>query len=82
MSKIISAIPDLLTDRKMNISEFKRQTGLNYKTAHGLATGRTSRFGIDTLDAVCSALGIEPSELFKRPSRPRPKRRKRQETQS
>lgn len=73
MSKIISAIPDLLTAREINISEFSRKTGLSYRTARGLATGQASRFGIDTLDAVCNALGIEPSELFKRPKRPRQK---------
>lgn len=80
MSKIISTIPDILTERKVSIAEFSRKTGLSYRTARGLATGQASRFGLDTLDAVCDALGIKPSELFKYPAKRKPRKRTRPAT--
>ncbi len=66
MSKIILAIPDILAEREINVTAFSAMTDLSYGAAHGLATGRTRRLDLDTINAVCNALGIEAGELFKR----------------
>lgn len=80
MSEVTLTIAEILEARGINITDFQEKTGLSYGAAHGLATGRSSRVALTTIAAVCDALGVEPGALFKL-SRPRPKRRKRQETQ-
>ena len=75
MSKIILAIPDILAQREINATAFASMTDLSYGAAHGLATGRTRRLDLSTIEAVCDALDVEPGELFKRDT-PRVRTRK------
>lgn len=65
MKEVTLIISEILEARSLNISEFQVKTGLSYRTAHGLATGRTRRLDLTTIAAVCEALDVEPGELFK-----------------
>ncbi len=75
-------VDEILAERNINISQLAEMMDVNYRTAHLLATGRTRRLDLNTINIVCNALGIEPSELFKRPPKRRKRARKRTEAQS
>ncbi len=52
----------------LNIQQFAHKAGLSYGTAYGLYKGRVNRLDLHTLDRVCKALGVEPSDILIRVS--------------
>jgi putative transcriptional regulator len=46
------------------ITALAARTGLAYNTAHALYTGRATRIDHETLNRLCSALNVQPGDLF------------------
>ncbi|HKW48081.1 MAG TPA: helix-turn-helix transcriptional regulator, partial [Gemmatimonadaceae bacterium] len=55
----------------MNQSELARLSGVSIVTVNAIANNRTTRVDLATLDAIASALGVEPGELIDRASKRR-----------
>lgn len=53
-------------DRPYKISEIARLTGLQPNTVSGIYNNRARRIDLDTIDALCGALGCRPGDLFDR----------------
>jgi DNA-binding Xre family transcriptional regulator len=41
-----------------------RRSGISLVTVNAMARNRTVRVDLSTIDAICEALGCDPSELF------------------
>ena len=54
----------LLSERRMSIAELARQADLAYSVVHPIAKGRAQRYDVDTLDAICSALGCAVGDIL------------------
>ena len=61
---IQSQLSRLLGERRINLSELQRQTGLHYTSLHALYHDKAKRVDLATLDAICSALGVGVGELL------------------
>src|SRR3954451_21212049 len=61
----------------LTIKALAARAGVAYNTAHALATGRATRIDLDTLDRICTALEVEPGDLFVRQTTPTPAKRER-----
>jgi len=61
---IVNRLSRLLGERRMNLSELQRQTGLSYVTLHGLYHGRSTRVDLETLDKICRALDVQPGDIL------------------
>jgi DNA-binding Xre family transcriptional regulator len=48
----------------LTIKALAARAGVAYHTAHALYTGRATRIDLATLDRMCTALQVEPGELF------------------
>ncbi len=70
-------IGDLARQQKLTIKALAERASVAYNTAHALYTGRATRIDLDTLDRICAALQVAPSDVFIRhvtPARSRPER--------
>jgi putative transcriptional regulator len=54
----------ILGERKMHITELKRQSGVSYTTLSSLYHEKTSLISFNTIDAICRALGVQVGDLF------------------
>ena len=59
-------VGELMQHQGLTIKALAERAGVAYTTAHVLATGRALRIDLDTLDRICTALGVEPGEVFMR----------------
>lgn len=57
-------VPEILEERKMNVSDLAKATGLTFNTASALSRGFYDRIGLDTIAKLCDGLNVEPGELF------------------
>jgi len=48
------------------ISQFARETGFAYTTAHALWRNRTTRIDYETLARLCDVFGVEPGDILVR----------------
>ena len=55
---------ELLEEAGISQSELARRSGLSFVTINGIANNRIAGIKLTTLDALVSALGVEPGELF------------------
>lgn len=44
--------------RRLTMQEVARRSGLAYSTVHDIYHGRAKRLDLDTLDALCRAIGV------------------------
>ena len=64
-----------MTGRGWTQEQLARKAGIRQATVSDLETGRDRRIGLDIVDKLARALGVEPGELFERaPRHPRPGR--------
>lgn len=63
-------IGELVHQQGWTIKALAERAGVAYTTAHVLATGRALRIDLDTLDRICTALGVEPGDVFIRSPEP------------
>ena len=61
---IVNHLARLLDGRQMSLSELQRRTGLAYSSLHKMHRGAARRYDAETLDAICSALGIGVGDLL------------------
>lgn len=59
-------IGELAKQQGLTIKALAARAGVAYNTAHALCTGRATRIDLDTLDRICTALQVEPCEIFVR----------------
>lgn len=57
-------ISTLLGARRENISEFARNIGISYTTAHALYNGQTKAISFELLSKLCYYFKLGPSEIF------------------
>jgi putative transcriptional regulator len=57
-------VGELARQQGLTIKALAARAGIAYNTAHTLYTGRATRIDLDTLDRICTALGVEPGEMF------------------
>lgn len=55
----------LLAERNMKISELAKMTGISRTTVTALAYNKSKGIQFDTFDSICSALHVQPNDLFK-----------------
>lgn len=59
-------IGELAKQQGLTIKALAERAGVAYNTAHALCTGRATRIDLDTLDRICTALQVEPGDIFVR----------------
>ncbi len=59
-------IGELAKQQGLTIKALAARAGVAYNTAHTLCTGRATRIDLDTLDRICTALQVEPCDIFVR----------------
>ncbi|MDP9312108.1 MAG: helix-turn-helix transcriptional regulator [Chloroflexota bacterium] len=59
-------IGELAKQQGFTIKAVAERAGVAYNTAHALCTGRATRIDLDTLDRICTALKVEPRDIFVR----------------
>ncbi len=45
--------------------ELERATGLSYSTAYGLWNGNLRMIQLETIELLCTRLGVRPGQLFR-----------------
>ena len=61
---IISNLAVLLAERKLNVADLVRSTGINKSTLHKLYNDESARIDFETIDKICIALDIEVGDLL------------------
>lgn len=61
---ILCNLPVLLAERRMEVADLIRMTGISKSTMHKIYNEQTSRIDFDTMDKICEALDIEVGDLF------------------
>ena len=64
MLEINLRVGEIVSQRKMTVSDFAERAKLNYKTAADLCKNRRDRVSLATLAAVCEALDVLPQDIF------------------
>ncbi len=61
-------LQEILDSRDPPLSQraLARTSGVSLVTVNAIANNRTARVDLETIDAICGALGVEPGELFVR----------------
>ena len=63
-------IGELARHQGLTIKALAERAGVAYNTAYALYTGRATRIDLDTLDRICAALRVAPSDVFIRYTAP------------
>jgi len=61
---LVNRLSRLLGERRMNVQDLARGTGLSYRALHDLYHGRTTRIDLTTLDRICAFLKVTPNDVF------------------
>lgn len=61
---IVNHLSRLFGERRLNIAEVQRQTGLSYGTLWDLYRGESKRVDLRTLDKLCAALGVGVGDIL------------------
>jgi DNA-binding Xre family transcriptional regulator len=59
------AVSEILDNKGMSTAEFAEKAKITYNTALSIRRGVVARIDLETISKVCSALGIQPGDLFK-----------------
>ena len=59
-------VGELAKQQGFTIKALAERAGVAYNTAHALCTSRATRIDLDTLDRICTALQVEPRDIFVR----------------
>lgn len=59
-------IGEIAKQHGLTIKALAERAGVAYNTAHALYTGRATRIDLETLDRICTALHVEPGDVFER----------------
>ncbi|GLR62575.1 helix-turn-helix domain-containing protein [Marinospirillum insulare] len=54
----------ILGEKKINVAELSRETGVNKNTLHRLYNETATRVELDAIAKICTYLDIEVGELF------------------
>lgn len=57
-------ISALLGERRENITDFARNLGVSYTTAHGLYHGTTKSISFELIGRICDYFNKSPNEVF------------------
>lgn len=57
-------VADVLARKGWTAYRLAKEAGLTVPVAYRLAGGKMERLDLGTLDAVCTALGVQPGELL------------------
>jgi len=63
---IINCLPQLLEQKEVSIRSLARDTGITYSTIWAMVHGRRRSVQLETLDAVCAALDVQPGDVYQR----------------
>lgn len=55
----------ILGERRMNVAELARRAELSYSVAHGMYSGRTTRYDAPVLDRLCRTLGVQVGDILR-----------------
>ena len=61
---IVNRLSRILGERRISIAELQRQTGLSYVTLHNLYSDKSTRIDFETLNRICGALDVTPSDIL------------------
>ena len=61
---IISYLAVLLAERKLQVADLVRSTGINKSTLHKLYNDESVRIDFETIDKICIALDVEVGDLL------------------
>lgn len=61
---IVNRIAEVASAKCKTVSQVSRETGIRYNTILGLYRGKGRRIDLDTIDAICRLLEVQPGELF------------------
>jgi putative transcriptional regulator len=61
---IVNHLSRLMGERRINIQELSRRSGLSYKAVHDLYHDRTRRYDAETLDRLCRALACRVEDII------------------
>lgn len=64
LPKVSWNLHKLMGERRLKISEVARMTGLGWTTVSNIYHGRTNMVSLETIAALCAALGCRPGDLF------------------
>lgn len=62
----ITRVYELLDDRALSLTKLAEMSGVAYSTIK-MAESRNTQLSVDTIERICSALGITLSEFFAEP---------------
>lgn len=54
----------LMAERRLNMSELEKLSGVNRSTLHRMYHGKAARVDLDVIDKLCHALKCVPGDLF------------------
>ncbi|EAE8907826.1 XRE family transcriptional regulator [Listeria monocytogenes] len=61
---IINRLAILLAERKLNITNLSKETGISRPTLTQIAKNETRMIQLETINTICIQLGINPAEFF------------------
>ena len=61
---LINRLSRLMGDKRVNIAEVVRGTGISYSTIHDLYHDNRKRIDLRVLNALCNFFAVGPSEVF------------------
>jgi len=61
---IIINIDVMLAKRKMSLTELSDKVGITISNLSILKTGKAKAIRVDTLNAICKALGCQPGDIL------------------
>jgi putative transcriptional regulator len=64
VAMIANRLSRILGEKRMNIRELERRTGVSYTSLHRLYHGTATRVDLVTLDRLCSVLGVGVGDIL------------------
>ena len=61
---IVSRVEAVAAAKGKNVRQISEETGIRYNTILALFRGQGRRVDLDTIDALCRVLQVQPGELF------------------
>ncbi len=61
---IVNRIAQIAHARGKNVRELSNEMGVQYNTVLNLFRGQGTRIDLETLDALCRVLQVQPGDLF------------------
>jgi putative transcriptional regulator len=61
---IVNHLSKLLGERRMKVADLARATGVSGNALYDWYSGRVRRFDADTLDRICTALGVGVADIL------------------